>query len=87
MTRLTTREVCALGRFSRATMWRRVRKGWLPGPIDHAREALFDDRAVRAALAEPRSRWRPPPPQLPLRAAPGPRPRRVWSSKRWENPL
>lgn len=49
--RLTTREVCALGRFSRATMWRRVQSGALPAPIDHARQALFDAEAVERALS------------------------------------
>ena len=48
--RLTTSEVCAMGRFSTATLWRRVRYGRLPKPIDHAREALFDADAIHSAL-------------------------------------
>lgn len=58
MARLTTREVCALGRFSRASLWRRVQTGRLPKPIDHAREALFDEAAVTAALAQPHLPWK-----------------------------
>lgn len=57
MRRLTTKEVCALGRFSRATLWRRVHDGRLPRPIDHARQALFDEAAVIAALVETTPRW------------------------------
>ena len=55
-TRLTTREVCAAARISRATLWRRVACGRLPGPIDHARQALFCAQAVQRALDAP-----PPP--------------------------
>ena len=50
MKRLTTTEVCQLGRFSRATLWRRVKSGALPQPVDHAREALFCASAVEQAL-------------------------------------
>lgn len=48
--RLTTDEVCALARISRATLWRRVAQGRLPRPIDHARQALFSARDVSEAL-------------------------------------
>ena len=60
MARITTAEVCALARISRATMWRRVRAGALPRPIDYGREALFDQGQVVAALAVPQLRWRAP---------------------------
>jgi hypothetical protein len=48
--RLTTKEVCQLGRFSAVTLWRRRRAGLLPPPIDRGREALFDRDAVLAVL-------------------------------------
>ena len=49
--RLTTHEVLALARISRATLWRRVASGRLPPPIDFGRQALFSRVAVVAALA------------------------------------
>lgn len=91
MTRVTTSEVCVLGRFSRATLWRRVASGALPAPIDQAREAIFDRDRVVAALAIPRSRWRRP---KAANATPMARsvsdlstnqkPHRRWCAKRWE---
>ena len=32
--RITTREAIALSRLSRATFWRRIAQGRLPGPVD-----------------------------------------------------
>lgn len=91
MTRITTSEVCVLGRFSRATLWRRVASGALPGPIDQGREAIFDHDRVVAALAIPRARWRKPKAgtqTLSPTFASGPvidqKPNRRWSAKRWE---
>lgn len=49
--RLTTDEVCALARVSRATLWRRVAQGRLPAPIDRGRTALFCAEEVFAALS------------------------------------
>lgn len=49
--RLTTAEVMALARVSRATLWRRIRDGRLPQPVDRARQALFCKAAVFEALA------------------------------------
>jgi len=48
--RLTTDEVLALTRISRATLWRRVASGRLPGPIDQGRQSLFLKSAVLSAL-------------------------------------
>jgi predicted DNA-binding transcriptional regulator AlpA len=51
--RLTTSEVLALLRISRATLWRRVAQGRLPRPLDRGRQALFCKAAVcEAALIE-----------------------------------
>ncbi|MBJ7484203.1 helix-turn-helix domain-containing protein [Brevundimonas sp.] len=50
--RLTTAEVMALARISRATLWRRVASGRLPTPIDHGRQSLFARLAVIAALTK-----------------------------------
>lgn len=52
--RLTTEEVMALARISRASLWRRVGDGRLPKPIDRARQALFSRVAVIEALAPTR---------------------------------
>lgn len=49
--RMTTSEVLALARISRATLWRRVRCGRLPAPTDQGRQALFLKSAVIAALS------------------------------------
>lgn len=49
--RMTTDEVMALARISRATLWRRVAVGRLPQPIDQARQSLFLKSAVVTALA------------------------------------
>lgn len=91
MTRITTSEVCALGRFSRATLWRRIASGALPTPIDQGREAIFDRDRVLAALAVPRPRWRKPKgaaQTLTPCSASGPlaRPKtpRRWTAQRWE---
>lgn len=48
--RMTTREVMALARISRASLWRRIKAARLPQPVDHAREALFSKAAVITAL-------------------------------------
>jgi excisionase family DNA binding protein len=48
--RLTTREVCALARFSRVTLWQRIKAGRMPAPIDHGRQSIFDRDAVLEAL-------------------------------------
>lgn len=53
--RLTSGEVCALARISKATLWRRVARGHLPRPVDHARQALFSAHAVEHALAQQQS--------------------------------
>ena len=50
-TRMTTAEVCARARISRASLWRRVADGRLPAPIDHARQALFCSAAVERSLS------------------------------------
>lgn len=50
--RMTTTEVLALARISRATLWRRVASGRLPRPIDHGRQSLFARVAVIAALTK-----------------------------------
>lgn len=56
--RMTTAEVLALARISRATLWRRIASGRLPAPADQGRQALFVKQAVIAALttdaAQPR---------------------------------
>lgn len=49
--RMTTGEVLALARISRATMWRRIACGRLPRPVDQARQALFLKADVIQALA------------------------------------
>lgn len=51
--RMTTGEVLALARISRATLWRRIACGRLPRPVDQAREALFSKSEVIQALAAP----------------------------------
>ena len=91
MIRVTTSEVCALGRFSRATLWRRVASGALPKPIDQAREAIFDRDHVLAALAVPQPRWRNAiggiqvPPSCPVSASSAARTTyRRWNARRWE---
>lgn len=48
MGRLTTREVCALLRISRATLFRRMKAGVGPAPIDRGRQLLFDEAAIRS---------------------------------------
>lgn len=77
MKRLTTAEVCALARFSRATLWRRIRAGEMPAPVDHGRQALFlavDVERVLGAIKGPEPK---PPPTKPA-------PRR-WTADRWKN--
>jgi predicted DNA-binding transcriptional regulator AlpA len=54
--RMTTREVCRLGRMSPATLWRRIKAGRMPAPVDHARQALFDRDAVLQSLQPPAAR-------------------------------
>ncbi|MFZ5721692.1 MAG: helix-turn-helix domain-containing protein [Pseudomonadota bacterium] len=59
--RMTTNEVCKLDRISRATLWRRIRSGALPAPVDRGRQALFcttemrTDRPLRRGLSAPAS--------------------------------
>ncbi|MHB8284808.1 MAG: helix-turn-helix transcriptional regulator [Caulobacteraceae bacterium] len=48
--RMTTREVCELGRFGSTTLWRRMKAGTMPKPIDRGHESIFDRNAVLAAL-------------------------------------
>ena len=48
--RLTTCEVLALLRLSRATLWRRIAAGRFPAPVDRGRQALFSRAAVLTAL-------------------------------------
>ena len=48
--RITTREAIALSRLSRATFWRRIAQGRLPGPVDRGRQALFCREAMLRAL-------------------------------------
>jgi predicted DNA-binding transcriptional regulator AlpA len=49
--RLSTPEVCALARYGRATLWKRIDAGLMPRPIDRGGDGyLFDLRAVMAAL-------------------------------------
>lgn len=51
--RITTREAIALSRLSRATFWRRIAQGRLPGPVDRGRQALFCREAMLRALKSP----------------------------------
>lgn len=51
--RLTTKEVCDLARFSPVTLWRRIRSGQMPAPIDQGRQSIFDRQAVLSALQSP----------------------------------
>ena len=48
--RMTTSEVLALARISRATLWRRINEARLPRPVDCGRQSLFLRRDVIAAL-------------------------------------
>lgn len=48
--RMTSSEVMALARISRATLWRRIGARRFPAPIDRARQALFSKADVVAAL-------------------------------------
>ncbi|WP_022697876.1 helix-turn-helix transcriptional regulator [Euryhalocaulis caribicus] len=50
VSRLTTSEVCALARYGKATLWRRIREKQMPPPVDRGRESLFDRKAVEKAL-------------------------------------
>jgi predicted DNA-binding transcriptional regulator AlpA len=52
--RITTREVCALARYSPSTLWKRIDAGIIPAPIDRGGDGfLFDRRAVLGALGIP----------------------------------
>lgn len=53
---LTLSEVCSHAGVSRATLWRRIKSGALPGPAGRARQSLFDKKAVHRALAAHRHR-------------------------------
>jgi predicted DNA-binding transcriptional regulator AlpA len=49
--RMNSREVCELAQFSSFTLWRRIKEGYIPAPIDRGREGyLFDRQAVVVAL-------------------------------------
>jgi predicted DNA-binding transcriptional regulator AlpA len=49
--RMTTREVCALARYSSSTLWKRIDAGLMPAPIDRGGAGyLFDRPAVLTAL-------------------------------------
>ena len=49
--RITTREVCALARYGRATLFRRIDAGQMPHAIDRGGDGfLFDRKAVLVAL-------------------------------------
>ena len=49
--RITSREICELARYTKATLWRRIDAGQMPAPIDRGGDGfLFDRKAVLAAL-------------------------------------
>lgn len=48
--RMTTGEVCALARYGKETLARRIKAGTMPAPVDRARQMLFDRGQVLAAL-------------------------------------
>ena len=49
--RLTTPEVCALARYSKSTLWKRIDAGLMPAPIDRGGQGfLFDKTAILKAL-------------------------------------
>jgi predicted DNA-binding transcriptional regulator AlpA len=49
--RMTTREVCALARYSSSTLWKRIKQGRMPPPVDRGGGGhLFNRRAVLMAL-------------------------------------
>jgi predicted DNA-binding transcriptional regulator AlpA len=48
--RLTTREICAIARYGPITLWRRIKTGQMPRPVDRGREHIFDREAVLKAL-------------------------------------
>ena len=48
--RMTSSEVCDLARFSKGTLWRRIKLGLMPQYIDRGRECLFSRDAVLTAL-------------------------------------
>lgn len=49
--RLTTSEVCALGRISKVTLWRRIRDGvYSLASCDRGRQKLYDRDAVLRAF-------------------------------------
>src|SRR5262245_58488259 len=58
--RLTTDEVCDLARFGEVTLWRRIRDGKMPRPVDRARQHLFDRDAVLRALGMKQDAPEPP---------------------------
>lgn len=65
--RISTREVCALARYTPATLWRRIDAGYMPKAIDRGDGGyLFDRRAVLLALG-----MEPP-------AEPAPAPEPTW---------
>lgn len=60
--RMTTREVCALARYSSSTLWKRIDAGHMPKPLDRGGDGfLFDRKAVLIALGmEPAADTLPP---------------------------
>jgi hypothetical protein len=48
--RMTTAEVCELARYGPITLWRRIRAGRMPRPVDRGRQSMFDRDAVLIAL-------------------------------------
>lgn len=56
--RLTTSEVLALLRISRATLWRRIAEERLPRPLDRGRQSLFSKAAVVEAATRDDARLR-----------------------------
>ena len=49
--RMTSAEVCALARYGKATLWRRIDAAHMPAPVDRGSGGfLFDRREVLKAL-------------------------------------
>lgn len=48
--RYTTTQVCAMAGYGPTTLWRRVRQGRMPKPVDRGRENLFAAHEVKQAL-------------------------------------
>lgn len=48
--RITTSEVLELARYGRHTLWKRIRQGRFPKPVDRGRENLWSRADVEKAL-------------------------------------